>query len=70
MRFTSCKDCENRFPGCHSQCEKYKAERAEYDKRKAKYDRERGIDYGLYQQRTDAVNKALKDKKRGGKYAN
>ena len=26
----SCKDCGNRFPGCHGSCETYKAERAEY----------------------------------------
>lgn len=33
--FTCGKDCPNRQPGCHGKCEKYKRERAEYDKKKA-----------------------------------
>lgn len=32
----SCKGCEKRTPGCHSICEKYRSERAEYDRLKAK----------------------------------
>ena len=32
-----CKDCvpPARYPGCHGVCEKYKAEKAEYEKQKA-----------------------------------
>ena len=32
----SCKDCGDRYPGCHDHCEKYKAEKAAHDERKAK----------------------------------
>lgn len=31
----SCKDCTDRYPGCHGKCERYQAERAEYDRLKA-----------------------------------
>ena len=31
----SCKDCGDRYPGCHDKCEKYKAEKAAHDERKA-----------------------------------
>lgn len=33
--FEKCKACEKRYPGCHGECEAYKADRAEWDKRKA-----------------------------------
>lgn len=23
MSYTSCKDCKDRYPGCHGKCEKY-----------------------------------------------
>ena len=56
----SCKDCCNRFPGCHGSCETYKAERAEYDKEKAKIEFEKKIDAGLYKQREAAIRKGAK----------
>ena len=56
----SCKGCGNRYPGCHGNCETYKAERAEYDKLKAKHDFEKKINGGLYQQRSRSVKKANK----------
>lgn len=31
----SCKDCQERHIGCHSECEKYISERAEYDREKS-----------------------------------
>lgn len=31
----SCKDCGNRFPGCHGTCDTYKQEKAAHDERKA-----------------------------------
>ena len=33
----TCRGCENRYPGCHSKCEKYKQERAEYDRLRAEH---------------------------------
>jgi hypothetical protein len=41
--FSCGPDCEKRKPGCHSHCEKYKRERAEYDKRKAAEDKKREL---------------------------
>lgn len=32
----TCKDCPDRYPGCHDKCEKYRKEKAEWDKTKAK----------------------------------
>lgn len=31
MKDSPCKNCGDRFIGCHGKCEKYKAWRAEYD---------------------------------------
>lgn len=39
-----CKDCPDRKVGCHSQCEKYKAWRAEYDKLKEKIRQDHVVD--------------------------
>ena len=32
----TCKDCPNRYPGCHDKCEKYQKEKAEWDRLKTK----------------------------------
>ena len=29
-----CKDCTDRYPGCHDHCEKYKEDKAAHDKRR------------------------------------
>lgn len=29
-----CYKCEDRHPGCHSECERYKQEREQYEKQK------------------------------------
>ena len=31
----SCRNCLDRYPGCHQHCKTYKKERAEYDRQKA-----------------------------------
>ena len=31
----SCKNCEERHPGCHDHCESYRKQREEMDKKKA-----------------------------------
>jgi len=36
MMKNPCKDCPNRYPGCHSKCERYKAWKQEWDKLKEK----------------------------------
>ena len=45
MGIYSCKDCvaPKRRPGCHGSCPDYLAEKAEHDRLKAIYDRERDI---------------------------
>ena len=40
-RIFTCKDCPNRYPGCHGKCEKYQKERAEWDRIKAASEAER-----------------------------
>ena len=32
----SCKDCENRYVGCHSECEVYKKEKEKHNKKMQK----------------------------------
>ena len=60
-----CRYCQTpkRHPGCHGACEEYITERAEYDRLKAIYDRERDINIGIVQQRGDSVYKALKNRR-------
>ena len=62
-----CKDCTDRYPGCHDHCEKYKEDQAEYDKIKAAMKDE--MDYKKYavtrsfQRRDDDV---MRKKKHAG----
>ena len=59
----SCKGCDKRYPGCHSQCETYKREKLEYDALKAKEDRKKEIRQGIYIQKCNALSKATKGKR-------
>jgi len=47
---TCCKNCKNRFVGCHSVCEVYLDQRQEFDKDKQKYldSIEKEIAFGEY----------------------
>lgn len=36
MMKNPCKDCPDRYPGCHAKCEKYKAWKKEWDEIKEK----------------------------------
>lgn len=60
-----CNGCvaPKRYPGCHSHCNEYIAERAEYDRLKAIHDRERDIGIGIVQQRGERIYKALKSRR-------
>ena len=64
----SCKNCTppERHPGCHSTCPVYLKEKAEYDRCKEQLDKERAVGQAIYGQRSIAVHKALKHKKKGG----
>lgn len=64
--FKSCRNCTppKRYPGCHAHCEAYKVERAEYDRLKAKEDKETKIRHDIYNQRSIHVAKAMKNHRR------
>ena len=66
----TCKDCPDRYPGCHSNCNKYKREKAIWDKQKAQEAFEKDFDYYVGQSVADKRNAAAKWKKanRGRKY--
>ena len=53
----SCKDCEDRYPGCHDHCKRYKAEKKKRDDCKARQDQDKNYrDY-----RRDQRNKRLRE---------
>lgn len=64
-----CKGCvaQKRHPGCHGHCPEYIAERADHDRRKAIYDRERNISNAIYQNRSKKIYKALRDRENAKK---
>ena len=55
-RFT-CKDCGNRYPGCHDKCEKYQKEKAEHEARKAVEYQQRKLHHDIESQRSSNINK-------------
>lgn len=65
----SCKGCPLRTPYCHSTCEKYLAEKAEYEKLKLEHDQKMHIEHGLWDERTRKVIQSNRYKrKRWGNY--
>lgn len=62
--FKACKGCDSKIPGCHSYCEKYKAEREEYDRLKAVERKKHDTMQGLKDQRAAAVGKAMRHNRR------
>ena len=64
--FTCSRDCPERKPGCHDHCDKYKRERAAYDKRKAELDKHREArQYSMSVISTKANARAINNKKNG-----
>ena len=59
MTIFSCKDCGNRYPGCHGHCETYIKEKAEHEERRMAQAKQTAIENGLYNQRYSAVRKAV-----------
>lgn len=43
----SCKDCTERYMGCHSYCQKYLSEKAEYDERKLREKKIKDVTWGV-----------------------
>ena len=58
----SCVGCvpPERHPGCHGTCEKYLADKAAHDQRKAEMDRNSRISSAIYIDRGNKVAKALR----------
>lgn len=44
---TCCKDCTERYDYCHAHCEKYKSEKAEWEKTKAEIRKKVEIEQGV-----------------------
>ena len=64
-----CKGCEapKRYPGCHSVCQEYLEQKAEYDKRKTELDEKRRLTQAICGDRARKVYNAFKGY-RGNKY--
>lgn len=63
-----CKDCPDRYPGCHGKCEKYIAARAEYDRQKAEAMKKHAIASGLYEQKSDSIGRIVARRRYRDKY--
>jgi hypothetical protein len=62
MAIKCCKDCvaPKRHLGCHGSCAEYIAEKAEYDRLKEIYEKDRKISNDIYASRSKKVNQAIK----------
>lgn len=61
---TCCRNCDKRYPGCHSQCPEYIEEKANYDAKKAEYNKKADVYSAIYGNRCKKVNKALKKRRK------
>lgn len=62
--FQSCKKCTtDRHPGCHSHCEKYKADKEKYEQRKAELEVDRNLKYYFCHNAAENYDKAAKKRK-------
>ncbi len=60
MAIKCCYNCEKRHPNCHASCNEYISEKAELDAQREAALQKKIIAKGLYEERRDAVYKALK----------
>lgn len=65
---TCCKDCPDRYPGCHGKCEKYIKERSDYDAKRSEYRKKYDIDSKLAEQRFDSIRKVTDRRNYRSKY--
>lgn len=65
---TCCKDCPNRFPGCHSTCEKYIQQKNEYEKAKAERKAKSAVQQGLNEYKFDFGHRVTKRQVYRSKY--
>ena len=59
----SCRNCLDRYPGCHQYCKTYKKERAEYDRQKAEANKSKNVDYYSAERIERLRDRSTKDKK-------
>ena len=64
----SCKGCPTRAPGCHSQCEKYIAEKKAHEEKMDEYRKWKGIQLGLDQHEIKNVERVRKRMRKPSKY--
>ena len=67
MEFT-CKGCQTRHPTCHSECEKYIAEKKAHEERMEAQRKQTVIAQGLYIEKDSNVQKALRRAKHAKRY--
>ena len=65
MPIFTCKDCHDRKLACHASCEKYKSEKAEYEKRRKERERA-NWEYNQYQSASVSRNMDISAKRRHG----
>ena len=56
----SCKGCEKRYLGCHSECEEYLTQKAAHDAMREAERKQKEISFGITAQRNASVCKTLK----------
>lgn len=47
FKIDCCLNCQDRIVGCHSECERYKTQRAEYDETMAELKKKKAVRDGL-----------------------
>jgi hypothetical protein len=62
MAINCCHNCEKRHTHCHATCEEYITAKAAHIKEQSEIIKQNAVRYGLYEQRTKGVVKALKRK--------
>lgn len=60
----TCKGCGSRYPGCHAKCEKYQAEKAAWEEKKAEIRKRQDIERRLNDHEASSI---ARNKKRMGK---
>lgn len=65
MPINCCKGCvpPKRNPYCHSTCQEYIAEKAEYERIRDEHNDKYKVERAIYLSRSDKVYKAMKDRR-------
>jgi hypothetical protein len=68
IKITVCKDCATRHPGCHSSCEKYLQQRAEFDEWKTEQRKQHELKQSLDGFRFEGIEKICRKRNYRSKY--